>query len=130
MPSGLARYLEREELPEGTVLIRQDETPDDVFVLESGRLSVETVTGAGTRMRVRTIRPGVVVGEVAMYTGDLRTADVVAETPVVVRRLTTDAIGRMQDEDPALAAAVHRWLASTLAERLGDTLKLFDALVD
>jgi sulfate permease, SulP family len=130
MPPGLDAYLERESLDEGAVLIHQDEAPDDVFVLESGRLSVEVVTAAGTRMRLRTIRPGVVVGEVAMYTGVPRTADVVAETPIVVRRLTKTSIERMQAGDPELAAALHRWLAGMLAERLGDTLKVFDALID
>ena len=51
------------------MLIRQDEPPGDVFVLESGRLRVEMVTPEGTRMRLRTVLPGVVVGEIAMYTG-------------------------------------------------------------
>jgi SulP family sulfate permease len=130
MPPGLSRYLERESLPEGTVLIRQDEPPDDVFVLESGRLSVETVTTAGTRMRLATIRPGVVVGEVAMYTGVPRTADVVAETPVVILRLTKASIDRLEAAEPELATALHRWLAGTLAERLSDTMREFDALLD
>ena len=88
MPPDLRTYLERMPLAEGTVLIRQDEPPDDVFVLESGRLSVEMATPEGTRMRLRTVRPGVVVGEIAMYTGVPRTADVVAETPSVVLRLS------------------------------------------
>jgi SulP family sulfate permease len=130
MPPGLSRHLERESLPEGTVLIRQDEPPGDVFVLESGRLSVETVTTAGTRMRLATISPGVVVGEVAMYTGISRMADVVAEEPSVVLRLRRSAIERMASEEPELAAALHRWLASTLAERLGDSMREFDALLD
>ena len=130
MPSGLRTYLERRELPEGTVLIRQDEQPDDVFVLESGRLSVETVTPEGTRMRLRTLRPGVVVGEMAMYTGVPRSADVVAETPSVVLRLSRESIERVEAADPALAAALHRWLATTLSERLGESLRAFDALFD
>ena len=130
MPPGLRTYLERRELPGGTVLIRQDEQPDDVFVLESGRLSVETVTPEGTRMRLRTLRPGVVVGEMAMYTGVLRSADVVAETPSVVLRLSRESIERVEAEDPALAAALHRWLATTLSERLGESLRAFDALFD
>jgi SulP family sulfate permease len=130
MPPGLSRYLERESLPEGTVLIRQDEPPDDVFVLESGRLSVETLMTTGTRMRLATIRPGVVVGEVAMYTGVPRTADVVAETPVVVLRLHRSAIDRLEAEEPELATALHRWLASTLADRLSDSMREFDALLD
>jgi len=130
MPSGLGTYLERVTLPEGTVLIRQDEPPDDVFVLESGRLSVEMVTAEGTRLRVRSVNPGVVVGEVSMYTGLPRTADVVAETPSVVLRLSGATIRRMEADEPELAAAVHRWLARTLSERLSDTLREFDALLD
>jgi SulP family sulfate permease len=130
MPSGLRAHLEHVELPDGTVLIHQGESPDDVYVLASGRLRVETVTERGTRMRLRTLRPGVVVGEVAMYSGVPRTADVVAETPSVVLKLNKDSIERMEAEDPELAAALHRWLATTLAGRLGESLKAFDALFD
>jgi len=98
--------------------------------LESGRLSVETVTPEGTRMRLRTLRPGVVVGEMAMYTGVPRSADVVADTPSVVLRLSRESIERVEAADPALAAALHRWLATTLSERLGESLRAFDALFD
>ena len=130
MPAGLSAYVSRESLAAGTVLIRQDEPPDDVFVLESGRLQVEMVTPEGTRMRLRTVLPGVVVGEIALYTGVPRTADVVAETPSVVLRLTRASIERMEATEPELAAALHRWLATTLSERLTDTLQAFDALLD
>jgi SulP family sulfate permease len=130
MPPGLQAYLERVRLPEGTVLIRQADPSGDVFVLESGRLVVEVQTPEGTRRRLRTIRPGVVVGEVAMYSGDPRTADVVAETPSMVLRLSGEAIERMEASEPELAAHVHRWLATTMSERLSDTVRAFDALLD
>jgi SulP family sulfate permease len=130
LPPRLSRYLERVSLPEGTALIRQDQPPDDVFVLESGRLRVELETREGRRMRLRTMRPGVVVGEIAMCMAVRRTADVIAETPSVVLRLSRVSTERMKSEEPELAAALHRWLARTLAERLSDTLKAFDALLD
>jgi SulP family sulfate permease len=130
MPPGLMPYVERISLPEGAVLIRQDEPPDDVFVLASGSLRVELVTPEGRRMRMRTVLPGVVVGEVAMYLGVPRTADVVAEVPSEVLRLGRASIERLESEDPELAAALHRWLATTLAVRLGDTMRVFDALLD
>jgi SulP family sulfate permease len=130
LPAGLRSYLSRESLPEGAVLIRQDEPPDDVLVLESGRLQVEMVTPEGTRVRLRTLLPGVVVGEIAMYTGDPRTADVVAERPSVVLRLSRASIERMEATEPALAAALHRWLARTLSERLTDTQRAVGALFD
>jgi SulP family sulfate permease len=130
MPAGVSAYVSRESVPAGTILIHQGEAPDDVFVLESGRLQVEMVTPEGTRMRLRTVVPGVVVGEIALYTGVPRTADVVVESPSVVLRLTRASIERMERSEPELAAALHRWLATTVSERLTDTLRAFDALLD
>jgi SulP family sulfate permease len=130
LPPGLAAHLERVSLPQGTVLLHQDDPPGDVYVLESGRLGVETLTPEGTRLRLRTLRPGVVVGEITLYTGIARTADVVAEIPSVVLRISRGVIERLEAEEPELAAALHRWLATTLAERLTDTLGAVDALLD
>jgi SulP family sulfate permease len=129
MPPGLSAHLEREPVPEGTVLIRQDEAPEDVFILESGRLRVELQTADGRRVRLRSVHAGVVVGEIAMYTGRARTADVVAEEPSVVLRLRGSTIRRLESEDPALATALHRWLAGTLAERLTDAQRV-EAVLD
>ncbi len=130
LPPGLAAHLERVSLPEGTVLLHQDDPPGDVYVLESGRLGVETVTSEGTRLRLRTLRPGVVVGEITLYTGIPRTADVVAEVPSVVLRISRGSIERLEAEEPELAAALHRWLATTMALRLTDRIRALDSLLD
>ncbi len=130
LPPHLGVYLERSSIPEGTVLIRQGDPPDDIFVLESGRLRVELLTPEGGRIRLSTVRPGVVVGEVAMYTGVPRTADVVAETPSVVLALSRASIERLEVEEPETAAALHRWLAATLAARLTDSQRAYSALLD
>jgi SulP family sulfate permease len=130
VPPGLARYLDRVQVAEGTVLLHQDEPPGDIYVLVEGRLAVETSAPDGRRVRVRGLRPGVVVGEIALYAGVPRTADVVAETPCVVLRCSSEQIARMEAEDPQEAAGLHRWLASILADRLGDTMRTFDALMD
>ncbi len=124
MPAGLSAHLEREPVSEGAVLMRQDEPSGDVFILESGRLRVELQTPEGRRVRLRSVPAGVVVGEIAMYTGIARTADVVAEEPSVVLRLRGSTIRRLESEEPALAVALHRWLAGTLAERLTDTQRV------
>jgi SulP family sulfate permease len=130
LPERFARYLERQTVPQGTVLIRQGEPPGDLYVLESGRLNVETTTLEGTRIRLSSVSPGVIVGEVAMYLGGPRTADVVAETPCVVLRLSGASLERIETEDPELAAALHRRLAEYLAERVSDSLRMFDVILD
>ncbi|HEX6580697.1 MAG TPA: SulP family inorganic anion transporter [Actinomycetota bacterium] len=129
-PPGLAAHLERVSLPEGTVLLHKDDPPGDVYVLESGRLDVETVTPEGTRQRLQTLRPGVVVGEITLYTGVARTADVVAEAPSVVLRIGRESIERLEAEEPELAAALHRWLATTMALRLTDRMRALDSILD
>ncbi|MGH2654053.1 MAG: cyclic nucleotide-binding domain-containing protein [Actinomycetota bacterium] len=129
-PPGLAPHFERVPLAEGTVLLHQDEPPGDIYVLAEGRLAVEISTPEGKRLRLRTLRPGAVVGEIALYTGVPRTADVVAETRCVVLRCSREQIARMEAEDPDAAADLHRWLAGTIAYRLGDTMRTLDVLLD
>lgn len=130
IPPGLARYLDRLPLTEGTVLLRQDDPPGDIYVLAEGRLAVETSTPDGRRVRRRTLRPGVVVGEIALYAEAPRTADVVAETSCVVLRCSSEQIARLEIDDPETAASLHRWLAGTIAGRLTDTMRTFDVLMD
>ena len=130
LPPGLAAHLERVSVPAGMVLLHQNEPPGDIYVLESGRLVVETSTHDGPRLRLRTLRPGVVVGEVTLYTDVPRTADVMAEVPSVVLKIGRAEIERLEREQPELAATLHRWLATQLAERLTDTMRTFDVLLD
>ena len=129
-PASLAPYVERIALSEGDVVIRQDDPPGDVYVLAEGRLAVETVTPEGRHVRLRTLRPGAVVGELALYTGAPRTADVVADAPSVVLRCSREQIARLEADDPAVAVDLHRWFARTLAGRLSETMHSLDALLD
>ena len=45
-------------------------------------------------------------------------------------RLSRASIERMEAAEPELAAALHRWLAETLAERVTDASRAFGALLD
>jgi sulfate permease, SulP family len=130
LPAGLAPYMERVVVSEGSVVLRQEEPSGDLYVLAEGRLAVETVTPEGRRVRLRILRPGVVVGELAFYTGAPRTADVVAQTPCVVLRCTREQIARIEADDPVVAIVLHRWFAETLARRLSETMHTFDSLLD
>jgi SulP family sulfate permease len=130
LPPRLWDSFERVSLEAGSTLIEQGDAPDDIYVLESGRLRVELVTPEGTQLRVSTVLPGVMVGEMGWYTEDPRTADVVAETPCVVLRLSRASLERMEADEPELAAALHRWLATTMALRLTDRMRALDSLLD
>jgi sulfate permease, SulP family len=129
-PAELLPYLERVAVAEGTVLLRQGEPPGDLYVLAEGRLAVETATPEGRRVRLGVLRPGVVVGELAFYTGAPRTADVVAETACVVLKCSRTQIERIEADDPAVAIVLHRWFGQTLATRMTETMVASETLLD
>lgn len=122
------RYLTRVEIPVGTYLIRQGEIAEAVYFLEMGELSVEVEREGGKTMRLRTIQHSSVVGEVATYWGGIRTASVVTLKPSTVYRLFTRELDEMDRQDPDLAAALHRWMASIMAERLAANTELLQIL--
>lgn len=114
-------FLER---PAGSKIISQGEVSTDIFILDRGSLSVVLNDSAGSAFRLRLLKSGALFGEIASYAGLPRTADVVAETDVAVYRTSHELLMKLQDTNPKLAAAIHRLVASSLAEKLNRTNKL------
>ena len=124
----LVASMQEIRLQPGDRFIRAGEAGDDLFLLWTGRAKVEAVLGNGKRMRLRTVKPGVVLGEIAMYRGGPRTADVVAEVPSTVYRLARRQLRYLEQSDPELALLVHRLCATALAERLTIANRVVQAL--
>ena len=126
----LAPYLDLVDVPAGEALIRQGERSDELYLLTTGRVTASLARGDGEPLRLRTMGPGTVVGEVALYLGGVRTASIVSDEPSRLYRLSREAMGRMERDDPDLAAALHRAFARLLSERLTDTVRSLEALLD
>jgi SulP family sulfate permease len=126
----LTNYLERKEVKQGEYLMYQGEQPDEMYFIEAGLVSVQLELPDGQIMRLRSMRGGTTVGEMGMYLGNTRTASVVADRPSVVHRLSKDASKEMERKDPEVAALLHQWIASLLAERLADNNRTIEALLD
>ena len=84
----------------------------------------------GRTHRIRRMRPGNVVGEIAFYTQGIRTASVVAAEPCVVYQLSQESIDRMKTEQPPLAILFHDQMASILAGRLQVANNALRAVLD
>lgn len=126
--SKLVSYLERIEIAEGEYLIHQGEESNDLFLLESGQLSIYLELENENYLRLQTTGTRTIIGEIGMYLGITRTASVIADEPSVVYRLSKIALAKMREESPDLAATFHEFAAHQLAERLVDTTRLVSAL--
>jgi SulP family sulfate permease len=99
----LQKYLLRQDVAAGDVLIRQGESARGVYFIESGQATVQLET-QGPPVRIRKIGAGTVFGEMGFYLGTDATASVLIEEPGVVYRLSADSLKQMELDDPALAA--------------------------
>jgi len=120
----LVSAMQREEVGAGEVLVRQGARSGDIYMLENGGLSIFITTPNGERIRVRKQRQGSIVGEIAAYADVPRTADVVADVPSVVYRMTEARLAEIQKDQPDLAAFWHLAMATALAEKVDRTNKL------
>ena len=124
----LMTYMDRRELADHDYLIREGDTADDMFIIESGRVSVYLELDDGDHLRLRTTGPGTVVGELGLYLGSTRTASVIADEPSVVYRLTREDLDQMKVDHPALALAFSEFLTVMLGERLVDLSATIEAM--
>jgi SulP family sulfate permease len=122
-------YAEPFDIKSGEHLIRQKEQSNDLYFIETGKVSVRMETGGGRIVRLRTMGPGTIVGEVAFYLDVPRSASVVADIPTAGYRLTRANLERLRTERPDLAAMFHAFIAHRLAERVAETGRLIDTLI-
>ena len=122
LPSGglsvLRRHLQAEEYSQGTLVMRQGESARELYFLATGELTSNLALGGERMLRLRSYRPGTVVGDMAFLLGSPRSASVVAERDSRVYRLDHRAMAELQVSTPDVAAGLYRYLAELLAERL------------
>ena len=126
----LIDYLDRLEVEPNFYLMRRGDTPEAMYLIESGRLNVLIETAEGEMTRLRSIRSGTVVGELGMYLKGERTANVVTDQKSVLYRLSFEAMKQMETQNPEVASALHEWIARLLAERMADNNRSIEALLD
>ena len=114
----LFKCLEVRDLGADEALFSHGEPGDALYLVERGRVAVSLPLPDGRRVRLRSYGAGTVVGEMAVYMRTTRSADVIAETPTRVHRLSVPALLALERDDPVTAQQFHRFLIKTIASRL------------
>ena len=128
--SSFMAYLEPRTFQPGEYLVRQGGPSDEIVFIESGRVTVSLALPDGRSMRLRSMTVGTMIGEIGMYLNQPRNASAVADHETQAYVLSAESLRRMEARDPQLANALHNAIVSLLAERLSDTNKLLQRLID
>lgn len=125
----LAAYMEEQTVVAGEYLIRQGERSQGLYFLHAGRLTARLEYPDGRVVRLRTMQPGVFIGELSLYAGAPASASVLADCPSTVLYLSAAALARLEQDAPAVAATFHKRMAQLSSERLLDATQTMAVLM-
>lgn len=109
----LGRYLSVRFIDIGEELVREGDPDRELYIIAEGEFDV--VRGS---TRLAHLKPGTVVGEGTFFSGQPRSASVVASDVGVVWTLTEARLDDLCEDNPALAAEFLRAVATVLAVRM------------
>jgi small-conductance mechanosensitive channel/CRP-like cAMP-binding protein len=91
----------------GEAILRHGTTGDSMFVVNTGSVVVRVPDDSLTGWhQVAELGPGTVFGEMALLTGEMRTADVVAMTDVIALEIGKESLAPVLEVQPDLAGAI------------------------
>lgn len=96
-------------LPRETI-VRQGDAGDEFFIITAGEAEV-LIDAGGTQTQVATLKAGQFFGEMALLTGEPRSATVRALTQMAVLVVSKPAMGRIFQADPAVIEQISAILA-------------------
>jgi len=99
-----------------------------VYFVQSGRFDVLKRMDDGPPVRLAKVRHGALLGEIAFYLGEPRSATIVATRPASVRVMHRAALQRMRGERPELATQFDHMVIRSVAQSLKRTTQMVTTL--
>jgi len=110
----LRQHVQWDEIGAGEVLMEQGAPGDSAYLSISGRFRVYMAGEDGTQRVVRELGRGEVIGEMSLYTGEPRSATVVAIRNSVLARLDKPQFEEMLARSPQASIALTRQIIGRL----------------
>ena len=129
MLSDISEYLEEQDVSADMVIIEQGKKAGGIYFLESGHFTVRLDSGKGEQIRLKTLGPGTVVGEVSLYLGSEASASVVTDVDCRIYYLSKENFKKMQLEAPEKTTMLHSYVVKLLSDRLAESNATIQALL-
>jgi len=110
----------------GSVIFEQGDAGDALFFIDSGKVDISITHPGGTRKEIAHLEEGASFGEMALLTGEPRTATVSAATDVSLLKIAKEHFDELVDRSPAIRLAIER----LNAQRLTDNVRSFGGTED
>ncbi|MCI0714490.1 MAG: cyclic nucleotide-binding domain-containing protein, partial [Chloroflexi bacterium] len=118
----LARVCDELAFAEGRRIIKQGEPGDGLYIIVEGEVNILRQVSDGNPVHLFTLSAPEVFGEISLLDGGVRSADVVANTPVLLLGIKREALNDALQDDPSIAMGMLR----TMAQRIRRTTETID----
>ncbi len=115
----LSDFFVTENRKAGEYLFNEGDKGESLYFVGSGSVLVVLKALNQKERILRKYKSGAILGEMAIYTGENRTASVRIEEDAQLFRLDKEKLEEMSRKFPASTAALHTYIVRVLAERLG-----------
>ena len=118
----LETCLQEKHFQQGEHLIHQGDIGDEMFVISSGSALVMTEDEQGQRHVIARTGPGDVLGEMSLLASEPRTADAIAQEPLVARVLSASTFHTLIESYPEFSQFLTRLIATRVGGSDRDVL--------
>lgn len=119
----LASAMRKRSYPSGQALMRQGDTDHSMFILAEGLVEVMVAMDGRPEIRVARLNPGECFGEMALLTGEPRSATILAATDTVAFEVTKAHVTALLQARPEIAGTV----SALMAERKIGTIQALES---
>jgi len=124
----LAQFIETQRVPQWSVIVRQGDHGDTMFLILDGELRARMMVGEKETI-LATFGPGEFFGDISLFDHGPRSADVVANADSTVVKISAVAFEKLSRDAPELAAPFLTATVKTLAARIrADNKRLRDSV--
>ena len=111
----IVQLFERRHCPPETIIVREGDPGDALFIVEAGLVEVFLHSATGETTVLTRLGPGEAFGEMSVLTGEPRSAGVRAIAPTIVRVVPRDGFLQAAAETPLLLFNLSRVLVARLS---------------
>lgn len=114
----VAGYLMETRLPAGAIIIHEGRRATSMAFVDEGTVTIQKEDLGAPERHIIDLARDAVIGEIAFFDNEPRSATVVAKTDVVLLVLTRERFDALAEERPELAIRILFYVGRVLSRRL------------
>ena len=112
------KYLEIVKIEKDDHLFHKGDLSDSLYIIESGRITAYIELANNKKHRLAVMCQGTILGEMGLYTKNIRSASAIALETTVLYKLKFSEFNKMEKLNPELTIYFHKYIINLLSGRI------------